>query len=141
MVGRGGFLIDKSAAARLFRAQPFAEWGSALEQGQIGVCAPTEAEILYSARSGTEYTETKETLRDLYRWYPVPEDGWQRVLELQQSLAAKGQHRAAGVADLLVAVTARAHRLTVLHYDSDFEAIAAVTELDTRWLAEPGSLD
>ncbi|MDX6316108.1 PIN domain nuclease [Actinacidiphila soli] len=141
MASQGGFLIDKSAAARLFRAQPFEEWGGILEQGRIGVCAPTEFEILYSARSHAEYTETKETLRDLYGWYPVPDDGWRRLLELHEKLAAGGQHRAAGMADLLVAVTAMHHRLTLLHYDHDFETIARHSDLETRWLAEPGSLD
>jgi len=42
-------------------------------------------------------------------------------------LAARGQHRAASVVDILTAATAEVARLTVLHVDKDFELIAAVT--------------
>lgn len=72
---------------------------------------------------------------------PVRVDAWQRVLILQRAMAGSGCHRVAGAVDLLVAVTAQNHGLTVLHYDRDFETIARHTELKTRRLAEPGTLD
>ncbi len=50
-----------------------------------------------------------------------------RALELQSVLAARGQHRAPSVPDLLVAATAELAELTVLHVDKDFELIAEVT--------------
>lgn len=45
-------------------------------------------------------------------------------------------------ADLLIAAVADAHGLGVLHYDHDFDVIAARTSLDFRseWLVAPGSL-
>lgn len=135
------FLIDKSAAGRILRPAVRGEWLEPLRRGQVSVCEPTEFEMLYSARSAEDYKQTKARLRDLYGWHPVPDDGWQQVLEIQEELAGRGCHRSASGIDLLVAVTARAHGLTVLHYDRDFETIAGVIDLRTRWLAEPGSID
>ncbi|MFE6870157.1 PIN domain-containing protein [Kitasatospora sp. NPDC057692] len=107
---------------------------------RIGLCEPTEAELLYPARSAKHYTDLKDALAEMYVWRPVPDDAWRQLLALQRSLAEAGQHRSAGIPDLLVVVTALHHGLTVLHYDRDFETIAKHTELRTRWLAEPGSL-
>ncbi|MBW5480665.1 PIN domain nuclease [Streptomyces bambusae] len=136
-----GFLIDTSAAHRITLPGPFSVWRSALTAGRIGMCAATEAEVLYSARSAEQYTTMRETLGDLYTWYGIPDDVWVKVLLLQDTLAGAGCLRSAGVVDLVVAVTAAHHRLTVLHYDRDFETIAKHTDLRTRWLAEPGSVD
>ncbi|WP_157171757.1 PIN domain-containing protein [Nocardia higoensis] len=54
-------------------------------------------------------------------------------------LTEKGKHRSAGVSDLLIAATAEAHGLTVLHYDRDFETVREVTGQPTQWIAPPGS--
>ncbi len=43
-----------------------------------------------------------------------------------------GAHRCASPADLLVAVVARQHGLTVLHQDADVETIAKVTGQPVR---------
>jgi len=51
----------------------------------------------------------------------------QRAYEVQRLLAQAGHHRAPSVSDLLVAATAEAVGLTVLHVDKDFELIAGVT--------------
>ncbi|WP_372337766.1 hypothetical protein [Streptomyces sp. MK5] len=59
---------------------------------------------------------------------------------MQQQLTAKGLHRSAGAADLLVAAPAELRGLTVLHYDKDFETIASVTGRPAQWPAPPGSL-
>ncbi|MGA5702229.1 PIN domain nuclease [Peterkaempfera bronchialis] len=135
------FLIDKSAYERVLRPNARGIWTDVLVQGRVSLCAPTEAEILYSVRSVAEYRETKHALRELYGWVPVPEDAWSRLLELQERMAAAGCHRSASIADLLVAITAQHHRLTVLHYDRDFETVAKVTGQPVRWLAPPGTLD
>lgn len=41
------------------------------------------------------------------------------------------------IVDCLIAAVAIRHGVTLLHRDADFEAIAAVTELDSRSLLEP----
>ncbi|NLE98336.1 MAG: PIN domain nuclease, partial [Propionibacterium sp.] len=47
--------------------------------------------------------------------------------EVQGLLARRGQHRAPGIPDLLVAACGEVLGLTVLHLDKDFELIAEVT--------------
>ncbi|BBZ27652.1 hypothetical protein MMAD_19470 [Mycolicibacterium madagascariense] len=45
-----------------------------------------------------------------------------------------------GVADLLTAAVAAANRLTVVHYDGDFDTAATLLNFAHRWVAEPGTL-
>jgi predicted nucleic acid-binding protein len=40
----------------------------------------------------------------------------------------------------LIAAAAETAGLTVLHYDEDYDRIAAITGPDVRWLAPRGSL-
>lgn len=141
MAGQQHFLIDKSAAGRILRPGVRDAWVEILKAGRISLCEPTEFEMLFSARSAQDYQRTKAQLRDLFEWRPVPEDGWHQILDLQEALVHRGAHRSASGTDLLVAVTARAHGLTVLHYDRDFDTIAGVTDFSAQWLAEPGSID
>lgn len=47
-------------------------------------------------------------------------------------LADRGRHQCASPVDLLVAVTAQHHKLTVLHQDGDFETIARATGQPVR---------
>lgn len=62
-----------------------------------------------------------------------------RARQVQALLAAKGQHRAAGVVDLLTAAAAEHYGASVLHYDADFDHIAAVTRQAVDWIAPRGS--
>jgi predicted nucleic acid-binding protein len=55
-------------------------------------------------------------------------------------MAARGQHRAAGVIDLLTAALAEHHGAVVMHYDADFEQIARVTGQQQRWIVPRGSI-
>ncbi len=63
-----------------------------------------------------------------------------RALAAQAQLAAKSQHRAVPLPDLLVAACAEANKLAVLHYDADFERIAKVTGQPTQWVVPHGSV-
>ena len=54
-------------------------------------------------------------------------------------LAQGGQHRIP-IPDLIIAAAAETVGMTVLHYDSDFDTMAAVTNQDTEWVARRGSL-
>jgi predicted nucleic acid-binding protein len=59
--------------------------------------------------------------------WDMPVSVSRRAYEVQGLLAAAGHHRAPSVSDLLLAATAEAAGLTVLHRDKDFELIAGVT--------------
>ena len=58
-----------------------------------------------------------------------------RAVQLQSMLAARGQHRAPSVPELLVAATAELADLTVLHLDKDFDLIAELTGVGVERLA------
>jgi predicted nucleic acid-binding protein len=64
------------------------------------------------------------------------------ALSAQSDLARRGHHREASPVDLLIAACAHANGAGVLHYDSDYDHLAALTSLrfDSQWLADPGTL-
>src|ERR1035441_6700838 len=64
----------------------------------------------------------------------------ERARDVQIRMAARGHHRAAGVIDLITAAVAEHHGAAILHYDADFEHIAAVTGQPHTWIAPRGSL-
>jgi predicted nucleic acid-binding protein len=66
---------------------------------------------------------------------------WSRVLEVQQELWARGWMRSVPLPDLLIAAVAERHRVTVLHYDSDYDAIAVITGQPTQWIVPRDSVD
>jgi hypothetical protein len=61
-------------------------------------------------------------------------------LRYNANLAGTGRHRAVGIADLLTAVLAGQHRLTIIHYDANFEIAVEVLPFHRRWVAPRGSL-
>lgn len=65
---------------------------------------------------------------------------WGRAREIQLALASAGDHRRVPPVDLLIAAAAEHAGVPVIHYDRDYERIAAVTQLDARWLVADGTL-
>jgi predicted nucleic acid-binding protein len=45
-----------------------------------------------------------------------------------------------GLTDLLVAAVAEQHQITVLHYDSDYDTIGELTDLQAVWVIGPGDV-
>jgi predicted nucleic acid-binding protein len=45
-----------------------------------------------------------------------------------------------GVADLLIAAVAERERVTLLHYESDYDLIGRVTKQPMRWVVSRGSV-
>lgn len=88
---------------------------------------------------GTD-TLREQQLTAAFCWAPTGDDLWERVDELQDALTGQGQQRSASLADLIVAVTAEAHGLTVLHYDNDFDTIAKLTDQPVRWAVPAGAI-
>jgi predicted nucleic acid-binding protein len=71
---------------------------------------------------------------------PVTDAAVDRALEVQGLLATRSQHRAVPLPDLLVAACAERAGLTVLHYDADFDRIAAVTDQAMQWVVARGAV-
>jgi predicted nucleic acid-binding protein len=136
------YLVDTSAFGRLVRDEKVAEpWRRELSAGLFAICAVTELEILYGARSAADRDAYLRLLRGTFDWVPMPDRVFERAMEVQEALTAQGTHRSAGPIDLILATTAELHGLTLLHYDADFLQVARVTGQPVRWVAEPGTVD
>lgn len=123
-----GWLIDKSAVARLHLAADATDWATRIERGLVRICTVTLLEVGYSARSASDHrsllAEPPIASMPIEHLTPKIED---RAVELQLLLSKRGHHRAPSVPDLLIAATAELAELTVLHLDKDFDLIAEIT--------------
>lgn len=122
------WLIDKSAYVRLGDSADLEQWTRRIGRGLVRIAGITRLEIGYSMRSAeqsrTEFDSAPLSLMPVEYLTPGIE---RRALEVQQSLAERGQHRAPSIPDLLIAATAELTDCTVLAVDKDFELIAEVT--------------
>ncbi|MHB8342494.1 MAG: PIN domain-containing protein [Mycobacteriales bacterium] len=132
-------VADKSAYARLHVPVVFAQLAPLIERGLVATCSMIDLEILYSSRSPAEYDGVLSERAGLER-LDMSQADWDRAMQVQRRLAALSQHRAASIPDLLIAAVAERHRVTVVHYDHDFDQIAEVTGQDTRWVVPAGSV-
>jgi predicted nucleic acid-binding protein len=114
---------------------------SMLEDGEIATCDIVRFELLWSTQHTESFTSLRRDL-DMLRDVPIGKRVWRRALDVFELFAAEGplHHRQVKIPDLLVAAAAEIAELPVLHYDRDFEAIAAVTGQPVRALASLGSL-
>lgn len=137
-------LLDNSAWVRLtspaLAAGRSEEIAEALEAGRIAVCLPFLLEAGYSARTARDHDEVMEQLLALPALH-VDEEIERRAIDAQRQLARAGHHRLPPV-DLIVASVADAHAVGILHYDRDYDTLAAKTDLrfESVWLASPGTL-
>ncbi|GAA2820585.1 PIN domain nuclease [Kitasatospora sp. CM 4170] len=134
------FLIDKSAFARYAKPAVRAVIDQMFNEGLLALCGAVELEIMHSARSKTDADRIREGLRG-FDWLSTPDEVWDRAVEVQALLTSAGNWRALSVADLVIAAVAERHGCTVLHYDGDYDMIAAVTGQSTRWVVPPGTAD
>jgi predicted nucleic acid-binding protein len=139
-VGVTRYLADKSALARLHIPGVREELEPLIVRALVGICGVTELEMLFSARNIQERARMKEQLAASLEHVDTPEDIWDLAAEIQEALTEQAQHRCASIPDLLVAATARARGLEILHYDRDFDTIARCTEQPTRWIVPPGTV-
>ena len=139
-MGRTRYLADTSVFARLTRVAVAAAFGPLAAEGLVAICAPVAFELGYSARNLDDHRALTERL-SAFRMAPVTDADHQRALQLQGSLAARGQHRALSLVDALVAAVAEARELSILHYDADFELIAGVTRQPHAWIVPRGTAD
>lgn len=132
------WLIDKSALRPQVPA--FADALAArVAAGHVGVCLVTELEVGFSARSLPDWRRVRDDVLGVLVPVVMPAAAETRAKENQRELVARGQHRAVAIPDLIVAAIAEIEGLTVLHYDGDFDLVAAVTGQATEWIAPPGT--
>jgi len=134
------YLIDTSALARYPKPTVRAVIGPLQTAGVLAVCGAVELEVLRSARSKSDAARIRDELRG-FDWLPTPDDAWDRAAEVQGLLIGRGNWRAVSTSDLIIAAVAERHRATVLHYDGDYDMVAAVTGQAVRWVVPPGTAD
>lgn len=134
------WLLDKSALSRLDRAEVEGVLTPRMDAGLVAVSIVTELEVGYSARSTGHYRDTRRLILDRLLPVHIPPRAEYRAREVQATLVERGQHRAVSIPDLLIAATAEIERLTVLHYDADFDLIAEVTGQPSEWIVPRGTI-
>jgi predicted nucleic acid-binding protein len=110
-----------------------------LAEGRLAACQMTSLEFLNNAPDPKGYEVLWGALHT-QRWLDVTTEAMDRALDVHRSLAVSSQHRHFRLPDLIIAATAESHGATVLHYDADYDRIAAITNQPTEWIAERGSL-
>lgn len=132
-------LVDTSVITRLRHAAVRSVVEPMASAGSLARAGITDLEIGYSARSAKEWDQALDAL-SAFELIETTADHVRRARQVQRLLAAKHQ-RGRKVPDLLIAAAAEASGLAVLHYDSDFERIAAVTGQRVEWVVRGGSVD
>ena len=132
-------LLDSSVLTRLRHGAVREAIETQAERGELGRAVISDLEIGYSARNAAEWDRLEEALRAFELVETTAEDV-RRAKQVQRMLAAKHQ-RGRKVPDLLIAAAAESHSLIVMHYDADFDRIAAVTGQSCEWVVPAGSVD
>lgn len=120
------YLADTSAVWRLLRGQVAEPWPRYVAQGLVSICPPVESELMPGLRADRDFEPFFSMMGQTFGWVPAPEDPWPKVIAVQRDLAAIGHHRGPSPMDILIALTAQQHRLTVVHVDDDFTSIGKV---------------
>ncbi len=136
---RARFLIDKSALARMTAEPVRQRLAPIIEAGEAASCAVIDLEVLYSARNQREHERIRQRRELAYSKVPLTEEIFLRAIAVQGLLAQTGRHRVP-IPDLVIAAAAESAGLTVLHYDSDFDLIAAATGQLSEWVVPRDSL-
>ena len=134
------YLIDTSAHARSQHPVIRNLIAGLIADRAAATCVTVDLEAGYSGRDVADVREIARRRRELYVVLPVSGGIADRARDVQLRMAARGHHRAAGVIDLLTAAIAEHHGAVILHYDADFEHIAATTGQPHRWIVPRGTL-
>ena len=122
------WLVDKSALVRLGHSPDADEWDGRSGRGVVTHPRATRVRVGFPAGPAADHRRAGRlppiAAMPVEYLTPAIED---RAVEVQALLAARGQHRAPSIPDLLVAATAELTGRTVLHLDKDFDLLAQVT--------------
>jgi predicted nucleic acid-binding protein len=132
-------LVDTSVLTRLRHPSVRERVGRLAAAGSLARAGISDLEIGYSARTAEEWDQAAEALVafELIETEPAH---LRRARQVQRLLAARHQ-RGRKIPDLLIAAAAELHGLGVLHYDADFDRIAAVTGQSVEWVVAAGAVD
>ena len=134
------YLADTSAFSRLEKPIVASAAALLIAEGCIAICAPVTFELGFSAQSPADHQELMDVLA-AFPHTPTTDADHRRAVEVQGLFAQSDQHRSLSLVDALVAAIAEARQLTVLHYDADFERVAAITGQPHQWIVGRGTAD
>jgi predicted nucleic acid-binding protein len=132
-------LLDTSVLTRLREPTVREAIEPRVELGQLARAGISDLEVGFSARNAAEWDRLTDAL-ETFELVETTAEHVRRAKQVQRLLASKHQ-RGRKLPDLLVAAAAEASRLTVLHYDADFDLIAAATGQACEWVVPAGSVD
>ena len=133
------YLIDKSALARIQNPTVERRLAPVIESCEAATCSIVDLEILFSTRNRQDHTRVRARRALAYRKVELTEAIFNRAVDVQGLLAGRGRHRLP-IPDLIIAAAAETAGMTILHYDADFDTIAAVTRQGVEWVVPRGSL-
>lgn len=133
------YLADKSALSRLRLPEIDAALSPLILSGEVATCSVIDLEMLFSARSYEDLLRTQSARALAFRRIAITQPDFDRAEDVMGELARRSLHRAVGIPDLLIAAVAERAGLTLLHYDSDFDHVAAVTGQPMRWIVPRGT--
>ena len=140
MAAVASYVADTSALARLRYQSVAAALGPLVEAGLVATCGVIEFELGWATRTTAEFDQLRADRDVGYEWLATHDEDWRRALDVQGTLWRRGQVRAVGFPDLLVAAVAERERVTVLHYDADYDLIAHITGQPAQWIVPRGTV-
>ena len=132
-------LIDTSVLKRLSIPAVRAVVEPLADAGRLARASIGDLEVGYSARNYREWDQLMSAL-EVFALIDTDAANIERARQVQRLLAARSE-RGRKIPDLLIAAAAEADRLTVLHYDRDFDMISEVTGQPCEWVVPAGSVD
>jgi hypothetical protein len=132
-------LVDTSVLTRLHHRDVVGVVEPMASASQLGRATISDLEVGFSARNAREWDRLMGAL-EAFDLVQVEADHFDRARQVQRNLADKGL-RGRKIPDLLIAAVAESRRITVLHYDGDFDHIASVTGQATEWVLPSGTID
>ena len=140
MAAVASYLADTSVLARLHYPSVAAVLAPLIEAGVVGTCGVIEFELGWATRNTAEIDQLRADRDAGYEWLATHDEDWRRVLDVQASLWRSGRMRSVGLPDLLIAAVAERERVTVLHYDGDYDLITEVTGQPMQWVVPRGTV-
>jgi predicted nucleic acid-binding protein len=133
------FLLDTSVIKRLGCVEVREVVEPLATAGELARSSICDLEVGYSARNAEQWDRLVGAL-DAFEPVETSAAHVRRALQVQRLFAYRSQ-RGRKVPDLLIAAAAEELDIAVLHYDADFDLIAAVTGQPCRWVVPAGSVE
>lgn len=132
------YLLDSSVVSRL-NVEEVRQRLVALDAAGLARSPMTDLEVGFSARGAAEWDRLMTAL-EAFELVEIGPAHFSRARQVQRLLADRGL-KGRKLPDLLMAALGEATTRIVLHYDADFDHIAAVTGQATEWVVSKGTID